>query len=50
MSNKWDKWKPFSPMDWESGLFSLFTICNSKFTKSNSTRAIMIFSAEVDRT
>lgn len=50
MSNEWDKWKPLSPMYWESGLFSWSTIFNSEFTVGNSNRAIMIFSAEVGRT
>lgn len=49
MSNEWNKWKPLSSMNWESGLFSLFTICNLKFTVSNPNRATIIFSAEVER-
>lgn len=50
MSNKWDKWKPLSPMDWESGLFLWSTMFSSKFTVSNFTCAIVISGAEVERT
>lgn len=50
MSNEWDKWKPLSLTDWESGLFSWSTIYNLKFTIGNYVRANISFSAEVGRT
>lgn len=50
MSNEWDKWKPLSPKDWESGLFSWSTMFSSKFTISKFTCAIVISGAEVERT
>ena len=50
MQNEWDKWKPLSLMDWESGPFSWFAIYNLKFTIGNYVCANISFGAEVGKT